>query len=81
MFVIFCEDEVREIRQRSEEESKNLLFVNKKKQKNFILPRALALKVPSPARAKVFCFFFSKKKRLLALLARPARRGCRLSPA
>jgi hypothetical protein len=41
------------------------LFVNKKKPKNFDLAGALAPPLPQPPGAKVFCFFFSKKKHLL----------------
>jgi hypothetical protein len=36
--------------------------VNKKKQKNFDSLQHLARTAPNPAGAKVFCFFFSKKK-------------------
>jgi len=43
-----------------------LLFVNKKKQKNFYDPWVVAMTVPTPPGAKVFCFFFSKKKLLLS---------------
>jgi hypothetical protein len=39
----------------------NLLFVNKKKQKNFV--RLGRCETPHrPVGVKVFCFFFSKKK-------------------
>jgi hypothetical protein len=41
------------------------LFVNKKKQKKFLLLVPLTRLVPQPAGAKVFWFFFSKKNRLL----------------
>jgi hypothetical protein len=44
----------------------DLLFVNKKKQKNFDSLKHLALTVANPAGIRSFCFFFSKKKRLLA---------------
>jgi hypothetical protein len=46
------------------ESQEALLFVNKKKQKNFVL-RAVATSAPNPAGAEVFWFFFSKKNRLL----------------
>jgi hypothetical protein len=44
-----------------------LLFLKKKKQKDFGSLKHLALTVTNPAGAQVFCFFFSKKKRLLPL--------------
>jgi hypothetical protein len=44
----------------------------KKEAKNFRLLGAVALPVPTPAGAKVFWFFFSKKNRLLTVLD-----GCR----
>jgi hypothetical protein len=40
-----------------------LLFVNKKKQKNFDFLWALAMSLQRPAETKVFWFFFSKKNR------------------
>jgi hypothetical protein len=45
-----------------------LLFLKKKKQKNFHFPRDLAPTSPAPPGEKVFCFprreaFFSNKKR------------------
>jgi hypothetical protein len=43
-----------------------LLFVNKKKQKNFVL-RALASLVPTPARTKSFLVHFFKKEPLAYL--------------
>jgi len=45
---------------------KNLLFVNKKKQKNFInfVNCELSQDKHGTNRIKVFCFFFSKKKTL-----------------
>jgi len=50
-----------------------LLFLKKKKQKNFHLPWALAHSRHSPQESKVFCFaagvgFFLKKKPLLPSL-------------
>jgi hypothetical protein len=46
-----------------------LLFLKKKKQKNFHFPRVVAPLLPKPPGPKVFCVprrgaFFSKKKRL-----------------
>jgi hypothetical protein len=50
---------------------KNLLFVNKKKQKNFVflVLRVESLQRPTPRTkgAKVFWFFFSKKNTFLPL--------------
>ncbi|HTZ70203.1 MAG TPA: hypothetical protein VMB71_06085 [Acetobacteraceae bacterium] len=43
---------------------KNLLFLKKKKQKDFYLFARSPQRAPE--RAKVFCFFFSKKKNLLS---------------
>jgi hypothetical protein len=40
-----------------------LLFVNKKKQKNFV-PRAVATASPTPAVSKSFLFLFFKKEAL-----------------
>jgi DNA-binding transcriptional LysR family regulator len=40
--------------------------VNKKEAKKTLLLRALATQVQTPAGPKVFCFFFSKKKRFLS---------------
>jgi hypothetical protein len=50
-----------------------LLFLKKKKQKNVrsLVPRPFHVR--RPHLAKVFGFFFAKKKRLLALLTSPAR--------
>jgi hypothetical protein len=48
------------------EGKKELLFVNKKKQKNFISFRAGRFQHRAKRNKKVFCFFFSKKKRFLA---------------
>jgi hypothetical protein len=61
--------------------SKDFFFVNKKEAKKTLFTAGVGMAVPEPARAKVFCFFFSKKKRFFSYLAWPARRGCRLSPA
>jgi hypothetical protein len=61
-----------------------LLFLKKKKQKNFYLLGALAGWLPKPAVSKSFLLLFFKKEALaflLSLVAWPARRGCRLSPA
>jgi hypothetical protein len=51
------------------EDKQELLFCEQKRsKKNFDLLGALAsARDPAPAGAKVFCFFFSKKKRLLSL--------------
>jgi len=46
---------------------KNLLFVNKKKQKNFVNWSAPAV-IGALQVAKVFCFFFSKKMLLPFLM-------------
>jgi hypothetical protein len=43
-----------------------LLFFQQKKQKTLICWRLRHRRCQSPQQAKVFCFFFSKKKRLLA---------------
>jgi hypothetical protein len=40
-------------------------FFEKKRGKKLLLLGALSPLVPAPAGAKVFCFFFSKKKRIL----------------
>jgi hypothetical protein len=40
-------------------------FFEKKRGKKLLLLGALSPLVPAPAGAKVFCFFFSKKKRFL----------------
>jgi len=44
-------------------ETQALLFLKKKKQKNFRYLGALPGVCHRPQGAKVFCFFFSKKKR------------------
>jgi hypothetical protein len=50
---------------RAAQGKKALLFLKKKKQKNFRLRRALTSWCRIPQGPKVFCFFFSKKKRFL----------------
>jgi hypothetical protein len=45
--------------------SKIFFFVNKKEAKKTLLNLARAGDTPEGQCAKVFCFFFSKKKRLL----------------
>jgi hypothetical protein len=45
-------------------EGKNLLFLRKKKQKDFLPFGSQRLAPPRTKVAKVFCFFFSKKKSL-----------------
>jgi len=47
---------------------KELLFVNKKKQKNFNHFWPVALERPYRSGAKVFWFFFSKKNSLFLLI-------------
>jgi hypothetical protein len=37
----------------------------KKRTKKLLLPAGVGTRVPHPAGAEVFCFFFSKKKRFL----------------
>jgi len=53
---------------------KELLFVNKKKQKNFDNFRLRCFKVFWSKLIKVFWFFFSKKNVLRAFLRAPLRR-------
>jgi hypothetical protein len=57
-------------------------FFEKKKQKTFG-PAGVGTRAQQPAGAKVFLLLFFQKKKILysVALARPARRGCRLSPA
>jgi hypothetical protein len=45
---------------------KRALVFRKKEAKNVFSRGAMSMQLPPPAEAKVFCFFFSKKKRLLA---------------
>jgi len=48
-----------------EKGSKIFFFVNKKEAKKTLLNLARGSETPGGQLAKVFCFFFSKKKRLL----------------
>jgi hypothetical protein len=61
-------------------EKQALLFVNKKKQKNFV-PRAMAPASPRPRETKVFCCFFSKKQCLPPFLSRRLQRRLRRHPS
>jgi hypothetical protein len=49
-----------------EGEVRVFFFVNKKEAKKTSVLGAVAMVVSRPAGPKVFCFFFSKKKRFLA---------------
>jgi hypothetical protein len=47
-----------------------LLFLKKKKQKDFCFVRHAVVNQRAPKSAKVFCFFFSKKKNLAGIWQR-----------